>query len=106
MKLTLKHAIAAILLILSLAAPVVAGPFEDAVAAFGKGDYATALNLMRPLAEQGYAEAQYRLGLMYGHQNDAEAMKSLPTKGTPAPNTISGSGTTTAGACRGTTPKR
>ncbi len=33
MKLTLKHAIAAILLMLSLAAPVAAGPLEDAIAA-------------------------------------------------------------------------
>jgi TPR repeat protein len=36
--------------------------FKAAVAA---GDYATALRLMRPLAEQGYAYAQTSLGAMY-----------------------------------------
>jgi hypothetical protein len=35
------------------------------VAAFGKDDYATALRLLRPLAEQGDADAQYNLGLMF-----------------------------------------
>jgi hypothetical protein len=55
MKLTLKHALAAIILVLSFAAPVAAGPYEDAVAAFGRGDYATALRLIRPLADQGNA---------------------------------------------------
>ena len=47
------------------AGPAVAGPFEDGVAAHGKGDYATAMRLWRPLAEQGDASAQYNLGFMY-----------------------------------------
>jgi TPR repeat protein len=38
---------------------------EDAVAAYGKGDYPTVLRLIRPLANQGHADAQYNLGLMY-----------------------------------------
>jgi hypothetical protein len=46
MKHTLKHAIAAAVLMLNLAAPVVAGPFEDAAAAHDRGDYATALRLL------------------------------------------------------------
>ncbi len=33
--------------------------------AYDKGDYATALKEWRPLAEQGNAEAQYGLGVMY-----------------------------------------
>ena len=53
------------LLMSGAAAPAVAGPFEDGLAAHGKGDYATALRLWRPLAEQGNARAQYNLGLMY-----------------------------------------
>ena len=65
MKFTIKHVIAAILLIGSFAAPVSAGPFEDAVAAYGKGNYATAQLLLRPLAEQGMARAQIMLGVMY-----------------------------------------
>ncbi|TSA43924.1 hypothetical protein D4R49_01485 [bacterium] len=42
-----------------------AGPFEDGVNAFQRNDYATALRLWRPLANQGKAEAQFNIGLMY-----------------------------------------
>ena len=42
-----------------------AGPYEDAQAAIDRGDYATSLQLMKPLAEQGYAWAQRFLGVMY-----------------------------------------
>jgi hypothetical protein len=45
MKLICKRAIAIILLMSSFAAPVAAEPFEDAATAYGKGDYATALQL-------------------------------------------------------------
>jgi TPR repeat protein len=45
-------------------APAVAGPFEDGLAAHGRGDYATALLLLRPLAEQGEVHAQFILGYM------------------------------------------
>ena len=78
-----RAAFAAIVLLLSLAAPVAAGPREDAYAALGRGEYATALRLLRPLADQGDAVAQFDLGLMYdvGHvgqgvpPNYAEARK-------------------------------
>src|SRR6476659_1032198 len=43
----------------------VAGPLEDAWAAYQSGDYATALRLWRPRAAQGVALAQNNLGLMY-----------------------------------------
>ena len=39
--------------------------FDEAVAAYERGDYATALREIQPLAEQGDAVAQYNLGLMY-----------------------------------------
>ena len=42
-----------------------AGPLEDGYAAYNRGDNATALRLMRPLAEQGNDTAQYNLGLIY-----------------------------------------
>ena len=45
--------------------PAVAGQFENATAAYERGDYATALQLLQPLAEQGDATAQYNLGIMY-----------------------------------------
>ena len=80
MKLTLKHTIAAIILMLNLAAPVVAGQLEDGVGAAQHQDYATALRLLRPLADRGDATAQFNLGVMYDAgqgvpQNYPEAVK-------------------------------
>ncbi len=49
---------------LGLTAPAWAG-FDEAVAAYRRGDYATALREFRPLAEQGNADAQFNLGIMY-----------------------------------------
>ncbi len=42
-----------------------AGPYEDGASAYKRGDYATALRLWRPLAEEGNATAQYLIGHMY-----------------------------------------
>lgn len=39
--------------------------FQDAAAAYNKGDYATALRLFRLLADRGYSPAQNNLGRMY-----------------------------------------
>jgi len=80
MKCALNAIVAAIVLMLSFAAPITAGQFEDATAAYHRGDYATALRLYRALADQGNAEAQYNLGIMYSIgwgvlQDDAEAAK-------------------------------
>ena len=77
MKLTLKHAIAAALLML-LAAPVLAGPLEEGREAASQGDYGTALRLLNPLAAEGNADAQVVLGKMYETgqgvaKNEAEA---------------------------------
>jgi len=57
-----------------------AGPFEDAVANYRRGDYATALRLWHSLAEKGDADAQFQLGVMYESgqgvpPNDADAIK-------------------------------
>ncbi len=54
--------------------------FNDGVAAFQAGDYATALKLWLPLAEADDAEAQRNIGIMYQQglglpQNNAEAAK-------------------------------
>ncbi len=57
--------ISAVVLLVALAAPAWAG-FDEGVAAYKRGDYATALREMRPLAEQGFAPAQYNLGIIYG----------------------------------------
>jgi TPR repeat protein len=55
-----------LLLILFVCAtgPAVAGPYEDAVAAYERGAYATAKRLWGPLAEQGDPDAQYQIGMM------------------------------------------
>jgi TPR repeat protein len=42
-----------------------AGPWEDGMAAYNRGDYMPAIRLFRPLAEQGNAKAQSVLGVMY-----------------------------------------
>jgi hypothetical protein len=47
------------------AAGTVAGPLEDGMAAYSRGDYVPAIRLFRPLAEQGNAKAQNLLGVMY-----------------------------------------
>jgi TPR repeat protein len=60
-----------LVLSLSLAAPVVAGPLEDATAAYTRRDFATALRLLRPLADQGDAFAQSLLGFMYANGRGA-----------------------------------
>jgi len=59
---------------------VLAGPFEEGVAAWNRGDYATALQLFLPLAEHGNIRAQALLGFSYANglgvpQDDIEAAK-------------------------------
>jgi len=42
-----------------------AGPWEDGMVAYNRGDYVPAIRLFRPLAEQGNAKAQSLIGVMY-----------------------------------------
>ena len=54
--------------------------FQEGVDAYKRGDYDTALKEFRPLAEQGHADAQYNLGVMYEKglgvpQDDQEAVR-------------------------------
>jgi len=65
MKFTRWHAAAAIILVLASATATMAGPLDDADAAIKRRDYATALRIVRPLAERGDANAQYNLGVFY-----------------------------------------
>ena len=72
--------VAVILAALLLALPAAGQDYDKGVAAYGRGDYATALKEWRPLAEQGNAIAQHNLGVMYdkgqGVPHDhAEAVK-------------------------------
>jgi uncharacterized protein len=49
----------------ALIAPAIAGPLEDGLAAYDHYDFTAALKALQPLADEGNAEAQVRLGLMY-----------------------------------------
>lgn len=95
----MNHSIRTIFLSLAL---LVAGTgsswsqdFDKGFAAAQSGDYATALQELRPLAEQGYASAQTLVGLMYATgrgvpQDDKEAVKWYrlsADQGLPMPNT-------------------
>jgi len=58
----------------------IADPMERGILAFLKGDNSTALQVFRPLADNGNMEAQYHLGYMYQTgtgvvESPAEAMK-------------------------------
>ena len=71
---------AAFLMAMTLAGTALAGALDDGVAAYDRGDYATALQLLQPLANARNVAAQYNLGHMYalgeGVQQDyAEAAK-------------------------------
>jgi TPR repeat protein len=65
MNFTAKRVIATFLLLLSLAAAAPAGPLEDGNAAYKRGDYATAMRILRPLADQGNGMAETIVGSMY-----------------------------------------
>lgn len=69
--LMIKCALLALLLLSVVPTPAMAGMAEGS-AAYAKGDYVTALQEWRPLADQGNAAAQARLGVMY------ETGKGLP----------------------------
>ncbi len=60
----MKRLVLTIAILIGLAAPAWAG-IAEGLAAYERGDYATALRELRPLANQGDADAQHNLGLMY-----------------------------------------
>ena len=64
MRLAPIRALLAAVLPLWLATSAWAG-FDEGLAAYYRGDYATALEEWLPVAEQGHADAQYNLGSMY-----------------------------------------
>ena len=59
-----------VMLLLGFSHAATADDFEDGVVAAQKGDFATALRLWTPLAEQGDAKAQYNLGFMFEEGKD------------------------------------
>jgi uncharacterized protein len=76
----LRETLTTSLMLAVIAGAAFAGEFEDATAAYNRGDYATALHLISALAGQGDADAQFNLGLLYNKgkgvtQNYVEALK-------------------------------
>jgi uncharacterized protein len=74
----IRAGIAAVVVSLGFAGPLAAGPLEDGLAAYEREDYVTAIQVLRPLADRGNADAQARLGWMYHYgegvpQDDATA---------------------------------
>ncbi len=65
MKAILRSGFLVLSIMLALAAPAKAGPFEDGLVAAERGDYAAALKFWLPLAEQGDAKLQVTVGLLY-----------------------------------------
>ena len=61
----LPEILAASVILAALARAAAAGPAEDGNAAYQRGDYTTAVKLLRPLVEQGNADAQDILAIMY-----------------------------------------
>jgi len=76
----LMFSLLTLLFTISMSVTAFGGQFEDAVAAYGRDDYATAYRLFKLLAEQGDAKSQFNLALMYDDgqgvpKSDAEAVK-------------------------------
>jgi TPR repeat protein len=62
-----KLALTALILAGGITGSAAAGPYEDGTAAFERDDYATAMRDWRPLANKGFAGAQFGLGVMYAN---------------------------------------
>ena len=78
----IRRGIVALALLATLpGAPVAVGQtFDEAVAAYDRGDYATAVQGFLVHAEQGDAAAQFNLGVMYNNgrgvlKDEAEAVR-------------------------------
>jgi hypothetical protein len=56
----------------SLAGVALAGQVDDGLAAYNRGDYATAMKLWLPLAEQGNEVAQNNIGVLYAQGRGVE----------------------------------
>ena len=61
----MKHITILLALLMTLSSPVAAQDFQKGLTAYQAGDYATALQEWKPLAEAGYDVAQFFLGWMY-----------------------------------------
>jgi TPR repeat protein len=53
-----------------------AGPWEDGMASYNRGDYVPAIQVFRVMAAQGNAKAQHLVGVMY-HRGEGVARNSV-----------------------------
>jgi TPR repeat protein len=65
MRRRLIHGTFAAILALAAAGPAWAGAYEEGLSAYERGDFATAVELWRPLAHRGDAEAEAGMGLLF-----------------------------------------
>ena len=80
MKAILRTGFLTLAIMLALAYSANAGSLEDGMAAYARGNYAMALKFWQPYAEQGHADAQNNLGVIYANgrgvpRDDVEAVK-------------------------------
>ena len=80
------NSLLAILFFLGTISFAASNPFDDASAAYERGDYVQAMKLFRQLAEKGNQWAQRRVGSMYAEgkgatQDYQEAVKSYRLRG-------------------------
>ena len=82
----MRRIIAVAVLLAALATPSWAG-FDEGMAAYERGDYATALREFRALAEQSDTRAQTYLGSMYDKGDDQDFLRSVRHRFLGVPNT-------------------
>jgi uncharacterized protein len=63
----INAALLLLILVLGLVSPAIAAELDEAIAATRRGDYATALRRLTPLAEKGDARAQFDIGFMHAY---------------------------------------
>ena len=63
----INAALLLLILVLGLVSPAIAAELDEAIAATRRGDYATALRQLTPLAEKGDARAQFDIGFMHAY---------------------------------------
>ena len=71
----------AILYLLGTSSFAASNPFDDASAAYERGDYVQGMKLFRQLAAQGHQWAQRRLGLIYAEGKGSTRTPASRKKG-------------------------
>ena len=63
--------------LLSGTAGAMAGPWQDGMAAYNRGDYVSAIRLLRPLAEAGNSKAQSLMGTAQSRELDKDKRRKI-----------------------------